>query len=200
MGPEATAANKALVENKTVTLEKDVSETDKYGRLLRYVYVGNIFVNAELVRQGYAQVSTYPPDVKYQSLFLQMQREARAAGRGLWGPTPRPLAPTKPPAASPRAPTAPRSTSGQELVSLTSPVQRGAKARIAVRTAAGASCSIKVYYKSGPSTAKGLGPITAGTDGICAWSWTVGTNTTPGTWRIVVTTGDTTREYSFVVQ
>ncbi len=52
MGPEATVANKALVENKTVSLEKDVSETDRYGHLLRYVYVGDVFVNAELVRQG----------------------------------------------------------------------------------------------------------------------------------------------------
>jgi len=88
MGREATTANEALVGGKTVYLEKDVSETDKYGRLLRYVFVGELFVNAELVRQGYAQVSTYPPDVKYQSLFLQMQQEARAAGRGLWGATP----------------------------------------------------------------------------------------------------------------
>lgn len=88
MGKEASAENKSLVEGKTVYLEKDVSETDKYGRLLRYVYVGNLFVNAELVRKGYAKVSTYPPDVKYQSLFLQMQQEARAANRGLWGAAP----------------------------------------------------------------------------------------------------------------
>ena len=62
MGPEARAANKELVEGKTVSLEKDISETDKYGRLLRYVWVGDLMVNAELVRLGYAQVSTYPPD------------------------------------------------------------------------------------------------------------------------------------------
>lgn len=103
MGPEASAANKALVEGETVYLEKDVSETDRYGRLLRYVFVGDVFVNAELVRQGYAQVVTYPPDVKYQSLLLQMQKEAREAGRGLWGvkPTASPtpvVQPTQPPA------------------------------------------------------------------------------------------------------
>jgi len=85
MGREASAFNKQLVEGKIVRLEKDISETDKYGRLLRYIYVGETFVNAELVRQGLAQVSTYPPDVKYQDLYLQLQREARAAGRGLWG-------------------------------------------------------------------------------------------------------------------
>jgi len=107
-GKEALAKNKELVEGKAVHLEKDISETDKYGRLLRYIYVGDLFVNAELVRLGYAQVVTYPPDVKYQSLFLQLQREAREAGRGLWAsvltptptPTPKPtLTPTKTPGA-----------------------------------------------------------------------------------------------------
>lgn len=81
---EATEANRQLVLGKTVELEKDVSETDRYGRLLRYVYVNDLFVNAHLVEQGYAQVLTYPPDVKYQELFLQLQRQAREAGRGLW--------------------------------------------------------------------------------------------------------------------
>ncbi len=82
---EAYEKNRELVEGKTVYLEKDVSETDRYGRLLRYVYVGDVFVNAYLVQQGYALVSTYPPDVKYQDRFLELQREAREAGRGLWG-------------------------------------------------------------------------------------------------------------------
>lgn len=83
---EATEANRQLVEGQTVTLVKDVSETDRYGRLLRYVYLlDGTFVNAELVGQGYAQMLTYPPDVKYQELFAQLQREAREAGLGLWG-------------------------------------------------------------------------------------------------------------------
>ncbi len=84
-GPEASRKNGDLVGGKVVVLEKDVSEVDKYGRLLRYVWVGDVMVNAELVRLGYAQVSTYPPDVSYQDLFLRLQREAREAGRGLWG-------------------------------------------------------------------------------------------------------------------
>ena len=50
--------------------EKDISETDRYGRLLSYVYVGDTFFNAELVAQGYAQAVTYPPDIKYEDLFL----------------------------------------------------------------------------------------------------------------------------------
>jgi len=94
MGPQATEANRRLVEGQTVLLEKDVSETDKYGRLLRYVWVGELMVNAELVRLGFAQVSTYPPDVRYQDTFLQLQREARDAGRGLWGEQPAAAEPT----------------------------------------------------------------------------------------------------------
>ena len=89
MGPEASEANRGLVEGQTVFLEKDVSETDKYGRLLRYVFLADgTFVNAELVRLGYAQAVTYPPDVQYQELLREVQREAMDGGRGLWGATP----------------------------------------------------------------------------------------------------------------
>lgn len=86
---EAAEFNKNLVEGQWVRLEKDVSETDKYGRLLRYVYVvvfeGKIFVNDYLVRQGFAHAATFPPDVKYQNKFLDAQKEARENKRGLWG-------------------------------------------------------------------------------------------------------------------
>jgi len=84
-GAEASNKNKKLVEGKAVRLEKDVSETDKYGRLLRYVWIGDVFVNEYLVQQGFAQVSTYPPDVKYKDIFLQAQKEAREGNLGLWG-------------------------------------------------------------------------------------------------------------------
>jgi hypothetical protein len=59
---------------------------------LRYVYIGNIFVNAELVSLGYASAATYPPDVKYSDLFRQLEREAREAARGCWA-IPEPTAP-----------------------------------------------------------------------------------------------------------
>ena len=84
LGMEAWQANRWLVEGKEVRLERDVSETDKYGRLLRYVYVDDIFVNAELVRQGLARAKAYPPDIKYQDFLEQMETEARLAGRGIW--------------------------------------------------------------------------------------------------------------------
>jgi micrococcal nuclease len=83
-GREASQRNHELVEGRTVELEKDISETDQYDRLLRYVWVDGEMVNATLVREGYAVAVTYPPDVKYQELFLELQRQARAEGRGLW--------------------------------------------------------------------------------------------------------------------
>jgi micrococcal nuclease len=103
MGREAADANAALVAGAEVVLEKDVSETDQFGRLLRYVWVERdgdwLLVNLELLRLGYAVVSTYPPDVKYvDALYLAAQDEAQVSALGVWGtppapPTPVPLTP-----------------------------------------------------------------------------------------------------------
>jgi hypothetical protein len=71
-------------------------------------------------------------------------------------------------------------------VSLTTPIKRGRPATIRVKTAAGARCSIVVTYKTGPSSAKGLNAKTAPSTGRLAWTWTVGSNTTPGSWPIKV--------------
>ena len=79
---EATNANAALVEGKTVRLVKDVSETDVYGRLLRYVYVGSTFVNAALVQEGYAEVVSYPPDTAHFDEFKALEIAAHAANLG----------------------------------------------------------------------------------------------------------------------
>lgn len=84
-GAEASAKNKELVEEQAIRLEKDVTDKDKYGRLLRYVYVGDTFVNQALVEGGYAFLYTYPPDVKYQSEFLAAEQAAQAKDVGLWG-------------------------------------------------------------------------------------------------------------------
>lgn len=86
-GKEASLKNSELVLNKKVKLVKDVSETDKYGRLLRYVYVENTFVNDYLVSEGYAKASTYTPDVKFSEQFLNSERKAREEKKGLWGDT-----------------------------------------------------------------------------------------------------------------
>ncbi len=83
-GKEASQKAKEILEGGLVKLEKDVSEKDKYGRLLRYVWKDDVLVNELLVREGYATVSTYPPDVKYQNRFLEAQRLAREENKGLW--------------------------------------------------------------------------------------------------------------------
>lgn len=88
-GREASAENARLVEGKQVELERDISNRDRYDRLLRYVYVvengERIFVNQALVANGFAFASTFPPDVKYEETLRAAQREARDDGRGLWG-------------------------------------------------------------------------------------------------------------------
>ena len=83
-GREAWAVNRELVGDKPALLELDAQLRDRHGRLLAYVWVRGVIVNAELVRRGYAQVMTVPPNVRYQDLFLALQREARQSGRGLW--------------------------------------------------------------------------------------------------------------------
>lgn len=119
---EATDANANLVSGQTVILVKDVSETDRFGRLLRYVYLQDgTFVNAELVRLGYAMASAYPPDVAMQHIFTEVQRTAVESGAGLWSsqaaatavPTIRatsPPQPTSPPAPQPTTPPQPQPT------------------------------------------------------------------------------------------
>lgn len=81
---EATKANRRLVEGRLVRLDLDAQERDRDGRLLAYVYVGEMMVNAELVARGYAQVLTVPPNLKHQELFLKLQRHARLLKVGLW--------------------------------------------------------------------------------------------------------------------
>jgi micrococcal nuclease len=82
---EAAEANRRLVAGKTVRLEFDQRGRDKYGRLLAYVYVDGLFVNAELIRQGHAQVSTHRDNQRYHDEFARLQDSAIAARRGLWG-------------------------------------------------------------------------------------------------------------------
>lgn len=84
LAPEATQKNIELVEGQQVELEKDMSETDRLGRLLRYVYVDEVMVNDVLVREGFARSSKYPPDVKYQSRFDAAQASAQQNKWGLW--------------------------------------------------------------------------------------------------------------------
>ncbi|MGH2751207.1 MAG: thermonuclease family protein [Actinomycetota bacterium] len=83
-GREASAATKALLGGAEVALVKDIEETDRYDRLLRYVYLGGEMVNARLVLNGYAHAYTYPPNVRHSDLLVDLQRQAREGDRGLW--------------------------------------------------------------------------------------------------------------------
>ncbi len=85
-GREASAATKALLEGREVVLVKDVEETDRYDRLLRYVYIGDEMANARLVVNGYASAYTYPPNIRHSEFFVSLEGEAREANRGLWSP------------------------------------------------------------------------------------------------------------------
>lgn len=85
-GQEAKEYLTQLISGKKVRLEYDVDTLDMYQRTLAYVYLeNNTFVNAELMRQGYAMVMTIPPNVKYAKMFVKLQQKARKKNRGLWG-------------------------------------------------------------------------------------------------------------------
>ena len=84
MAAEALAANQQLLAGKKIVMVRDQSEADRYGRLLRFVFAGETFVNYELVRLGMARAMPYPPDLSCQAVFAAAQREALEAGRGLW--------------------------------------------------------------------------------------------------------------------
>jgi micrococcal nuclease len=81
---EATASNRALVEDQIVVLIPDVSDTDQHGRLLRYVYVGDVFVNAKLVSDGWAEARRYEPDVAHYDAFDRLEAQAFAQNLGCW--------------------------------------------------------------------------------------------------------------------
>lgn len=83
-GSEAAQKTRKLLLNRTVRLEKDVSEADKYGRLLRYVWKDSELVNATLVTEGFAKVETVPPDLKYQEQLTSAVKTARENNAGLW--------------------------------------------------------------------------------------------------------------------
>jgi len=83
-GAEAKAENERLVVGQSVRLKRDESDTDKYGRLLRYVYQEDRFINLTLVLGGYAEAKTYSPNVAKQIALDTAETVAKAAGKGVW--------------------------------------------------------------------------------------------------------------------
>ena len=121
-GRAAAEVNCRLVQGHHLRLELDVRTRDRYGRLLAYVWAGDTMVNAELLRLGYAQVMTVPPNVRYQDLFMRLQREARDANRGLW----RPIEPaSRTPAGSFQQPLGHLDVAHHALVALPATVREG---------------------------------------------------------------------------
>lgn len=89
-GLEAAARNRELVEGKRVRLEKDQSERDKYDRLLRYVYLDDLLINAQLVAEGFAYAAYYPPDTRYYPALAALELQAEHNKLGLWNACQRP--------------------------------------------------------------------------------------------------------------
>jgi micrococcal nuclease len=89
-GKAASAANRRLVAGARVELRLDAEPRDRYGRLLAYVYRrgDGLFVNAALVRDGFATILTIPPNVSHASELSALERRARAGRRGLWAACP----------------------------------------------------------------------------------------------------------------
>ena len=84
-GREASQAADALLAGARVRLVKDVEDTDRFGRLLRYVYLRDEMANARLVLNGYAAAYAYPPDTRHSEMFEMLEEAARADSRGMWG-------------------------------------------------------------------------------------------------------------------
>lgn len=80
----ASEYTRSRLLNRTVTLETDVQKTDKYGRLLAYIYMDNRMLNLELLETGYARVLTVPPNIKYEKKFLDAQARAIIQKKGFW--------------------------------------------------------------------------------------------------------------------
>ncbi len=87
-GPEAREFNKRLVGDMYVTLEFDKEIRDKYGRLLAYVYCGDTFVNAEILKAGLARTLMIPPNIRYAVQFSTIQQTAKELKKGLWADRP----------------------------------------------------------------------------------------------------------------
>jgi micrococcal nuclease len=82
----ATARNRELVYGQHVYLERDLTEKDVFHQMLRYVFLGDVFVNAELVREGLARAWITLPDTRYQEILQRLEAEAQQTGRGIWAP------------------------------------------------------------------------------------------------------------------
>jgi endonuclease YncB( thermonuclease family) len=202
-GKEASNYAKTLLEGKQILLDEGRTQKDKYGRTLAWLWLlDGRFVNALLVRDGYAQVYTFSDNPDNAELLLACQREARDANRGLWAldtykdgeqASQMDRGGSSGSAAVPSGGTtsAPASggTGNLTLIKAPGTVAQDATASVTVKTSPGAACTIDVRYKSGSSNAKGLEPAKADAQGQVTWSWKIGSNTAVGVWPVIVQCG-----------
>ncbi len=83
---DATNKLKQLLEGKKVFLEKDIQNKDKYGRLLRYIFVNGLFVNSQMVKEGYAYAYIMKPNIKYENKLKEAEKEAKSLKLNIWNP------------------------------------------------------------------------------------------------------------------
>jgi endonuclease YncB( thermonuclease family) len=185
-GKEASNFAKNLLEGKEVLVEPGRTPKDKYGRGLYWIWLPDgRFVNAYLVQQGYAQVYTFSDNPDHAPLLVACQQEARVAERGLWGledyqEGAEASKMDRPGSSGPVVPVS--------IVKEPGTVDVG-EVSVTAKTEPGTTCSIEVLYKSGPSSASGLAPKKAGSDGQVSWTWKVSSQTAAGTWPVTVTCG-----------
>jgi endonuclease YncB( thermonuclease family) len=192
-GIEALAMNQDMVAGKTVTLIKDITNVDEHDRLLRYVLVDEIFVNYELIISGYAIVASFHSVYTCAQAFMTAQWNAMQASVGLWG-----IIPTT--VAQDTTTEQPSQITRHAIINLTSPVKVGATASLSIQTTPNTICNLDYITPSGnTSTAKGLGSTTAGANGLCVWTWTIGSGTKPGTGILNITVDGVAQSVSIEV-
>lgn len=192
-GPEASAYAKKILENQDVELEIDVSERDKYGRLLVYLWIGDQMFNEMLLEEGLARVAyVIPPNIKYIDQFRDIQQKSQKSGKGIWSIENYALEEGFQEKIK-------RSSTKIKIINVTSPIEASHKATLMARVPPGATASIHVKYKSGVSTANGLETKQADSEGMVSWSWKVSPNTSPGIWSIIITCNGESITTDFIV-
>jgi endonuclease YncB( thermonuclease family) len=193
-GPEASAYAKRILTNQEVQLEIDVSERDKYGRLLAYLWIGDEMFNEMLLEEGLARVAyVIPPNIKYIDQFRAIQQKSQKSAKGIWsienyaqedGFQAKDELKIK----------------NMEIIRLTSPIEANQEATLKAKVTPGATASIIVKYKGGASSAAGLESKQADAEGIVSWSWKVSPDTKAGSWSIKVTCNGESIITDFIVK
>lgn len=183
----AAYVDRLLPYGAQVGLERDISDRDQFGRLLRYIWLADgRLLNVLLVSEGYAQSSSFPPDVRYQDQILSAQRSARESGKGLWG--------------SCQIENSAAGDAAIEFVNIRGAGREG-RASVTIRTAPKTICSIRYYTPSGTeSQASGLGNKETDPSGVAVWTWNIGPSTTPGNGSVTVSCGNATATSPIVIE